>query len=110
MDQQEETPVSPQESDQPNQITLGNIEANEIRAINVVSGVQYIETQAVHYHNEVSRQRKPPLQRPLRAEYFTDRNREQYWLLVGHLSRLLPLFRVHPLMTKWTTTVSSTAT
>jgi hypothetical protein len=30
--------------------------------------------------------------------------------LVGHLSRLLPLFRVHPLMTKWTTTVSSTAT
>jgi hypothetical protein len=64
MDQREGTPVSHQENDRPNQVTPGHIEAKEIRAINVVSGVQYIETQAVHYHNEVSRQRKPPLQRP----------------------------------------------
>jgi hypothetical protein len=38
---------------------------------------------SMHSHVSAERgvQRKPPLQRPLRAEYFTDREQEQRWLL-----------------------------
>src|SRR5258708_3798367 len=81
MDQQEEAPIPPQESDHLNHIAAGRVEAHEISAVNVVSGSQHIEKQEIHYHREENQRRVPPLQRPLRAEHFTDRDQEQQWLL-----------------------------
>src|SRR5258708_16005647 len=57
------------------------IEARDITAINVVSGVQNIGEQHIHWPGQKS---LPPLHRPRRAEHFQDRESERAWLL-SHL-------------------------
>ncbi len=60
----------------------GGIQADTISSTtNLVSGTQIIEKQDIHIHREPSQQRKPPLQRPRRAEHFVDRTTEQARLL-----------------------------
>ena len=58
-----------------------HIEARDITAINVVSGVQNIAEQHVHLPGQ---KYVPPLQLPRRAEHFQDRASECAWLL-AHL-------------------------
>src|SRR5215469_3106390 len=57
-----------------------SIEAEEIRAANVVSGAQHIIEQHIHLP---SQKYMLPLQRPWRAEHFRDRAAERSWLLAN---------------------------
>jgi len=56
-------------------VPAGSIQAETITATNVVSGLQ------LNVLGAPIQQRTPPLQRPRRAEHFTDRAAEQAWLL-----------------------------
>ena len=81
MSQQQDSPSPSQEGDQLNRVPpVGGIQADEIIATNVAN-VQYIGTQHITVLREPSQQRKPPLQRPRRAEHFVDRTAEQARLL-----------------------------
>lgn len=58
------------------------IEAEEIKAANVVSGTQHIAEQHIHLADQ---KYLTPLHRPRRAEHFQDRLSERTWLL-AHLN------------------------